>query len=483
MRILSIETSCDETALSLIETVDMTEGAKNMSTNMPTFEVLGNALFSQIETHKEYGGVFPMMAKREHIKNIVPLFCALMKISIEKVAGRDKHQDDENQDTKDRDAKKYKIFSPSVTPETKAQVSKLLEREIGLADAIFEIFSPSTLILDFDYIAVTAGPGLEPALWVGINFAKALSLILKKPIVPVNHMEGHIVSVLIGGDNRDDNCSDKNSAKDEQEEVATGVISPTVEFPALALLISGGHTELVLAKDWHDYKILGQTVDDAIGEAFDKVARLLDLPYPGGPKISMLAQKSREENLAEKLAGVIPTDKTFADKKPWTLPRPMIKSGDYNFSFSGIKTAVLYAVKKKLASQSQSDTQSAAQTSLTEDEKATLAEEFENAVTEVLVSKTARALEETGAKTLIIGGGVVANKYIRQNFERIIADKFSSDAQNVKLFVPSIDMSTDNSVMIAVAGALLLSNKNTRVIQPVDVPNIDNLRASGNMSL
>jgi len=292
MRILSIETSCDETAVSIIEA----QG----DIHSPTYRILGNALFSQIDIHTEYGGVFPMLAKREHVKNLVPLLSQANKLAKEALEGSE-----------------YNTGIPELTPEKRTLITEILHREEGLSEQIFNFLDTQEL-LEVDAVAVTEGPGLEPALWVGVSFAKALSIIFDKPLIPVNHMEGHIVSVLM---------SDGVEKKDHQ-------ISPQVSFPALSLLISGGHTELVLSEDWHQYKIIGQTVDDAVGEAFDKVARLLDLPYPGGPKISKLAAESRLHKLKEKAHN-------------WSLPRPMMHSKDFNFSFSGLKTAVLYAVKKK----------------------------------------------------------------------------------------------------------------------------------------
>jgi N6-L-threonylcarbamoyladenine synthase len=402
MIILSIETSCDETALTLI---DATGDAK-----APRFKVLGNALHSQVETHAEFGGVFPSLAKREHAKNMVPLFASCIE-----------------------HAKEHPEFTTTkldIPEERMKAVKEILVREEGLADAFLKYVEEYDMP-DIDAIAVTTGPGLEPALWVGISFAKALSLVLDKPIVPINHMEGHIVSVIASNDE-------------------------TVEFPALALLISGGHTELVEIENWHKYKVLGATKDDAVGEAFDKVARLLNLPYPGGPKISKLAAQSRTENIAAKL-------EKETGAKPWDFPRPMIKSDNFDFSFSGLKTSVLYAVKKKTDE---------GKAELTNDEQVTLAEEFENAVTEVLVEKTRKALEHTNAKTLILGGGVIANTYIRKNFEKLAIN------QDVKLFVPSVDLSTDNSVMIGVAGYLRYINEPTSLIPPGG-----DIKASGNLSI
>ena len=328
MRILSVETSCDETAIAIVEATGDEKSAR--------FTVLGNALISQIEIHKEYGGVFPALAKREHAKNLVPLLDAALE-----------------------EAELLREDTQSIPEETRDAITEMLSREPGLAEAFFDFVSecePPAI----DAIAVTAGPGLEPALWVGINFAKALALLWQKPLVAVNHMEGHVMAAL---------------AKNDGEQL----VIKDVAMPTLALLISGGHTELVLMKEWLEYEMVGQTLDDAVGEAFDKVARMLGLPYPGGPEVSRLAELVRAGERAA-------SDPTYA------LPRPMLNDATCDFSFSGLKTAVLYLLKKN--------------PEMSEREKQHLAHEFENAVTEVLWKKTARALEETGAKTLVIGGGV-----------------------------------------------------------------------------
>lgn len=370
MKILSIETSCDETAISIISAdgglVD------------PKFEVLGNALYSQAKTHAEYGGVFPALAKREHARNILPL----LKMSL---------------DVAEKNGLEFSDV-PMLDEEKVGEIRKMLEREADLADQFIE-FCTTQPIPKIDALAVTSGPGLEPALWVGINFAKALNLAWGIKVVPVNHMEGHIVSVLLSD-------------------------GQAVEFPAVALLISGGHTELVEITAWNSYKMIGRTRDDAVGEAFDKVARLLGLPYPGGPHISEMAAMHR---------------KLESPSRPFVLPRPMMDSPDLDFSFSGIKTSVLYAIKKKTNDGT---------IPLTDEEKHAMAAEFEDAATQVLVSKTAKAIDETGAQTLIIGGGVVANTYIRAAFEKLTATRFPY----ISLRVPSIDLSTDNSVMIGMAG-------------------------------
>jgi N6-L-threonylcarbamoyladenine synthase len=426
LRILSIETSCDETAVSIIDA----EGG----VDTPIFKVLGNALYSQIDLHAEYGGVFPMLAKREHGKNLVPLLDQAVEMALKSAGVIDSSAN-----------------STGITEQTDI-ITNILEKEQGLSETLLKYLEENInklSSLNIDYIAVTKGPGLEPALWVGISFAKALAIAMQKPLIPINHMEGHIVSVLT------DNTL--NSAPSDAAE-------PKVNFPALALLISGGHTELVECKNWNEYKIIGHTVDDAIGEAFDKVARLIGIPYPGGPVISKLAKESRDQCATAEY-------EISHGNKPWTLPRPMIHSKDLNFSFSGIKTAVLYAVREKTAQSQDSE--------LSDIDKKTLAEEFENAVTEVIIKKTEKALEQTHAETLIIGGGVIANTYIRNELKKMIAEKFS----HVSLLIPTLDMTTDNSVMIGIAGYLKAISKPENTIAYHDLEELNALGAKGGLGL
>ena len=367
MKILGIETSCDETAVAILECTGNEKHAE--------FTVLGNALLSQIEIHKEYGGVFPALAKREHAKNLVPILEAALE-----------------------EAELLREDTQAITEETRNKLSAILAREPGLSETFFEFISECEPP-DIDAIAVTAGPGLEPALWVGINFAKALSVAWEKPLVSVNHMEGHVLAGL--AEVRDGN-----------------LIIKDIETPILALLISGGHTELVVMNEWLTYELVGETRDDAVGEAFDKVARMLDLPYPGGPQISRLAEEMRNTS-SETL---------------FKLPRPMIDSGTCDFSFAGLKTAVLHILKTKEG--------------LTEEEKRHIAHEFENAVTDVLWKKTSLAIEDAGAQTLVIGGGVSANTHIR----RVFTEKIKSDHSNVALRIPTAALTTDNAIMIAMSG-------------------------------
>jgi N6-L-threonylcarbamoyladenine synthase len=385
MNILAIETSCDETAIAIVEAI------RNDNTQDTKFTVLGNTLLSQIDIHKEYGGVFPALAKREHAKNLVPILEATLE-----------------------EAELLHEDTQVITDEMRTTISELLAREPGLTESFFDFISECE-VPNIDTIAVTTGPGLEPALWVGVNFAKALSLIWSKPLVAVNHMEGHIMAGLAKEVSYDSRNAPALSSRFDLE------ISD-VEMPVLALLISGGHTELVVMKEWLTYELVGQTRDDAIGEAFDKVARMLSLPYPGGPEISRLAEAFRSDSESMDIVS------------PYILPRPMINDPHCDFSFSGLKTAVLYLLKKN--------------PEITAREKQYLAHEFENAVTEVLLKKTLRALEETGAKTLVIGGGVSANTHIRRFFKHSV----DTMCPPVTLCIPSRELSTDNAVMIALAG-------------------------------
>jgi N6-L-threonylcarbamoyladenine synthase len=389
MRILSIETSCDETAISIVEVTGEFPTA--------TYTVIGNALFSQVDLHKEYGGVFPQLAKREHAKALVPM--------LEKAL---------------TEAELLETGETSVKDE--AFLLETLARENDLGADLVTFLKTHTLP-EFDMIAVTSGPGLEPALWVGVSFAKALAHVLGCPVIPVNHMEGHILASLYDVE-------------------ADDVLAP-IPFPALALLVSGGHTELILMKNWGQYEKIGQTRDDAVGEAFDKVARLMGLAYPGGPEIGRRAAIAREAKLP-----------AFGDK---TLPRPMIHSDDFDFSYAGLKTAVRNLVGDK---------------TLTEDETNALARDFEEAAIESLYAKTVKAIDHFGISTLIIGGGVSANSFLRQTF----TEKLLATHPHIEVYLPHRHLSTDNSVMIALAGHAQLATARSAGA-------IAYIRADGNRSL
>lgn len=381
MKILSIETSCDDTCITIFEAKGGLQNA--------TFKILANNSNSQIKTHIPYGGVYPMLAKREHIKNLPVLLEKTLK-----------------------ETKLYKNKRP------------------------------------VDLIAVTYGPGLEPALWTGITFAQELAKKWQVPVVPVNHMEGHILSVF---------GKDKGSFKIKE-----------LKTPILSLLVSGGHTELVLTKKWMDYEIIGETLDDAVGEAFDKVARMLGLPYPGGPQISKLAEKERAQEKRSfrglRRAGGPRTEQIFQQENrdpekigfSFALPRPMLHSKNFDFSFSGLKTAVLYLIKKI--------------GKIDEKTKAQISLEFENAAIECLVYKTKKAIEKYNARTIIVAGGVAANKYLRSEMKKLTGRK-------IKLLFPTQELSGDNSIMIGIAGYLNYIKNKKRV------PKMDSIKATGNLKL
>ena len=409
MRILGIETSCDETAVCLIEA----EG--NLGADF-TFRILGNGIASQAVAHADYGGVFPNLAKREHGRNLVPMLEIALR---ESGALNLRHE---------------KGLTMSFSRLRKS-LKNILAREPELFERL-EPFLNEHARPDVDAIAVTVGPGLEPALWVGINFARALSLAWNLPIVAANHMEGHVViSMTEFLDSH--NLSGRIDYGNEKRYIEGNIVK--FEFPAVTLLISGGHTELILMKEWMQYEYLGRTRDDAAGEAFDKVARMLGLPYPGGPHISRLAEDSRQNNLPRAV----------------TLPRPMLKEDTYDFSFSGLKTAVLRFTEQ--------------QQTLSEELKKQIAREFEDAVTEVLIAKTIRAVEEFGVNTVVVGGGVSANTHIRLRLTEALAEA------GAKLLLCPVEYSTDNAVMIALAGYFHALKK--EFAEP------DTLRASGNLLL
>lgn len=403
-KILAIETSCDETGVSLLS---FKSGKKAV-----TVTVLGNALATQTATHAPLGGVVPSLAKREHAKNLPVLLAEILKTSPRIQA---------------------------IPKKTEEQIRKTLEREPGLTETflndVCKLIPP-----DIDAIVVTSGPGLEPALWVGINFARALGVLWNIPVLPINHMEGHVLVGLI----------EKKTIKSPLP--AYSILH--APLPGLALLISGGHTELDLMKRLGKYQTIGETRDDAAGEAFDKVARMLELPYPGGPQISKLAEIARTEDPDQK-------------ERPFILPRPMLTSPDLDFSFAGLKTAVLYLLR---------DLQQ--KRPISEKEKQQLAREFENAVTEVLLQKTLRAVQKYNIKSVVLGGGVAANTHIRRTF----GDYFSGELPSCQLYIPARELTTDNALMIGLAGFVRLSAKqSSKTVSKV--PRAGSIRARGTWRL
>jgi N6-L-threonylcarbamoyladenine synthase len=322
MRVLGIETSCDETGVALYDTER---------------GLVADALHSQVALHRAFGGVVPELASRDHVQRVLPL------------------------------------------------LEQVLERA-GIA------------IGDVDAIAYTQGPGLAGALLVGASIASALGFALGKPVIGVHHMEGHLLSPMLG--------------------------TPAPQFPFVALLVSGGHTQFFEVTDVGRYRLLGETLDDAAGEAFDKTAHLLGLPYPGGPALAALAEQGRPNAVA--------------------LPRPMLDSGTLDLSFSGLKTAVALRARDASAGGDPA--------TLPQDVRADIAHAFQAAVVDVLTAKSLQALALTGLDTLIVAGGVGANRMLRAELADALA------ARGARVYFPEARYCTDNGAMIAMTGALRLAH-------------------------
>lgn len=372
MIILAIETSCDETAIALVKFQNSRS------------KILSNIISSQVKIHKRWGGVVPTLAKREHQKNLaLVLEKALRKANLlEKFSGG---------------AQKIRPYG------TDKKLKEILVRE-GYLYGKLKFFLADYQKPKIDLIAVTVGLGLEPALWVGVNFAKALSYFWRFSIIPVNHIEAHIFAYFI---NKKFQIQDKTI------------------FPALSLSVSGGHTQLVLIKDYGKYKLLGETRDDTAGECFDKVARMLGLGYPGGPIIEKLAKKG--------------------NPKFFHFPRPMMHTKDYDFSFSGLKTAVLYFLKKQNRDRIKKY-------------KNDICASFQQAVIDVLIGKTVRAAKQFKVKAITLGGGVMANKELRKQLKESI----QQEIPNTKYQVPDTKLCTDNAAMVAVAAYFRFLKKESK---------------------
>ncbi len=408
MKILAIETSCDETAIAIVE-------AKG-GVKIPSFHILSNIVASQVKLHAKFGGVVPNLAKREHQRNLVPVLLQALE-----VAG----------------------LTNNTLPASQAKRGEHITSLHSILERESELFTHSEKhILNLkppaiDAIAVTVGPGLAPALWVGVNFAKALAFLWRKPIIPVNHMEGHIASVLLREERRNLKHEIRNPKQIKKLE------NQNFKFPAMALLVSGGHTELVFMKNWGDKKIIGETLDDAAGEAFDKVARLLGLPYPGGPEIAKEARK----NFQFPISNFQTNSKTQISNYQIKLPRPMLHTKDYNFSFSGLKTAVRYLVEN-LKQQNIS----------VKKMRPAIAKEFQDAVVDVLVAKTIRAAKEYNVKTIILGGGVAANSLLRKR----LGDEIKNNMPATCYMLPDTSFTGDNAAMIAAAAYLFGKKKSEK---------------------
>jgi len=435
IKILAIESSCDETAASVIQGChpEFISGSRNKF-GMTT--ILSNVVSSQVDLHALTGGVVPEVASRAHVEAIV------LVISEALIAARN-------------------FCHPEFISGSQKEMLKQVQHDahVDFQEAIKIIQN------EIDYIAVTAGPGLIGSLLVGFNAAKTLAYALDKQIVPINHIEGHIYSAFgrieetitkkqvttclpVG---RDTNKSQITNSKLNE-------LDDLMNFPLLALTVSGGHTSLTLMHDHGKYETLGETIDDAAGEAFDKVAKLLDLGYPGGPVVSKLASQFRD-NLKFKISNLksSPNDQMINDKfienckparssgglkienspKGIIFPRPILNNGTYNFSFSGLKTAVLQRVidlKKKHGED------------LSDEIKQEVCAAFEDAVVDVLVTKTMRAVDKHKPKAVILAGGVAANRRLREVLQLAIETK-----KSVKFLVPPMNLCGDNAAMIGLA--------------------------------
>ncbi len=345
MLILAIESSCDETAIALLESDD----------GMLVPSLLSSVISTQIPIHRLYGGVIPELASRNH----------------------------------------------------SAALRGVLEEALTQADRRIE---------QVDAFAGTAGPGLVAALLIGNSAAKALALAAGKPYLAINHMEGHLLSPFI--------------------------THPGGVVPHIGLVVSGGHTLLIHVKGHDDYELLGRSLDDAAGEAFDKAAKMLNLPYPGGPEIDRLAR--------------------LGDPARFSMPRPMMHEPHHNFSFSGLKTALLYTLPKVVASGDPRD--------LDEQTLTDLCASVQQAIIDVLVRKSLRALSETGMRTLALSGGVSCNRALREHMTA------ACEKAGVELILPAPEYTTDNAAMIAYA-ALLKAEKGEQ--SPLTTPVDPNMKLSG----
>ena len=296
--------------------------------------IIGESIYSQMKMHAEYGGVVPELASRDHCLKIIDV----------------------------------------------------------LKDALGDY-----QLSDIDQIAYTSGPGLLGALLIGESFAQGLSSALQVPLIPINHLEGHLMSPMME--------------------------FPEILMPFICLLVSGGHSMIVDVKAKGDYKIIGQSQDDAVGEAFDKVGKLLGLPYPGGPHIEKLALNG--------------------NPKAYDFPRPMIHSDNLDMSLSGLKTAVLYTVQKV--------------EEINNNIKADIAASFQKAVTDVLIAKIKKTMNQTNRSDVIIAGGVAANKYIRKEFKEL------ENTLNIRVYYPDLKYCGDNAAMIAFVGSMMTATKEKNI--------------------
>ncbi len=365
MKILAIETSCDETAAAIVE-----DGTK----------IIANNISSSVNMHEKSGGIIPEIAAREQVKYIIPII---------------------NRTIKSFDSSSNK----------------------NLLGSTWDKQFKNRLMQHVDVIAVTIGPGLIGSLLIGVETAKTIAYISKKPIIPVNHIFAHIYANWLTNDK-------------------------LPQFPAIALVVSGGHTELFFMKDHNNLKWLGGTRDDAAGEAFDKTARLLGLGYPGGPAIAAVAAEFR---VKKQTLGLNSEGEKLKTRNQIKLPRPMIREDNLDFSFSGLKTAVIREINRlKKTKQSAHNTFIAPNVdglglSIIQQ----LAYEVQEAITDVLVDKTLKAAKKYQAKSILLGGGVAANKRLAEKMKLEIGKAQRAPELEIDLFIPPPSLCTDNAAYIA----------------------------------
>ncbi len=404
MKILAIETSCDDSCIALaqcparnasparIATQSVAGGRSDAGGSAGKFKLLSNLISSQIEIHRKWGGVYPALARREHQRNLVPLLEKSLKgtglLSTKRKAKSAKQQ-----------CKTQKL-------------KEILERELTLYKQLKE-FLEKYQKPKIDLIAVTMGPGLDPCLWTGVNFAKALAYYWNVSIIGINHIEAHIIANWL----KPISLNAKYKTQNVKQQFKTQKLEK-INFPAICLIVSGGHTQLILMKNFGKYKILGETRDDAAGEAFDKIARILGLDYPGGPAIAKETAKLSMIN----------------DKLSIKLPRPMLNTKNYDFSFSGLKTAVLYDYKKRIKKEKKS-----------KQYIQIMAREAQQAIIDVLIKKTIKAAKDYKVKSILLGGGVTANKELRKQFKQ----KIEKENSRFNLYVSPPEYCTDNAAMVA----------------------------------
>ena len=405
IKILAIETSCDETAAAVIGEADEISNSKfliskriqNSRFKFP--KIMSNVVSSQVDLHAKTGGIVPEVASRAHMESILPVIEEALLLA-------------------NSNARASMINQTSNSPPMPR-----LRRAGKFQNKKFGNLNIEHLLGDITHIAVTNGPGLIGSLLVGFNAAKTIAYVRNLPLIPINHIEGHIYSAF----SREFSIfnfhfSNKSQIPNSNTQKINSLQLTADNFPVLALTVSGGHTSLALMKNHGEYETIGETIDDAAGEAFDKVAKLLGLGYPGGPVVSKFASEFRNKTYNLQLT-------------TYSFPRPLLNKPNFDFSFSGLKTAVLTKVLKMTTNNRQ----------LTTDEKEQLCFAFEEAVVDVLATKTLRAAKKFKPRTVILAGGVAANSRLREELSLRLK------TYNLVLLMPPIELCGDNAAMIGLA--------------------------------